>query len=241
MKFKLMKFQSLLLLILLTATTSVAFATPKLFRTLGIQTQSGDLFYTLSNKDTPAKIRQSARSTYYEYDTSSISKGENNEDLLVFYRLEKDEEGKTLRIPVAQADISQAGIWPLIIFRPASGDSNKLVATALADDVETFPAPNLKFFNLTGDDVLLQASGATAPLPKGRSLMINPGLKEAGGSGEIKRVMIGVTSKGELKLFYSNNWVIRPSTRTMVLIFVKDEQLQVERIAENVAAYMAAP
>ncbi len=230
-------FYTLLISLIFFASSSTCFSAPKFFRTLGLQIEASELYYSLNGKDVPIQIRRSARSQFYELKPSSLSRETDKGEFLVFYLLRKNEDGKEVRVPVAKADVANAGNWALIAFhKAAKDDDTRLIASALSDDVSRFPAPDIRFFNLTNETLLLNFDESKSAIPANQSTTMKPSLNSD--SAEIKPVYIGIKTQKNIELVYSNNWVVRPNIRTLVLIFPLNGTFHFERVVEDVGAYM---
>lgn len=220
-----------LALIALSALLSTATAAPEQFRTLGWQLSLDDIYYEYKGENTPVQVYASARSTFYEYAPSRTSQPETAADSILFYRLGTNAEGEEIRIPVAQADLSKAGDWPLLIFRPNSSQTSGISVTAISDDLKSFPAPNFRFVNLTPAPLEIQMGKANTTVQAKSMIMIDPKIK--GDGTETRFTTVTVDTQQGPRRIYSNNWAVRPNQRTMVLIMAKDGQLGVQRIVDN--------
>lgn len=226
-----------LALLTLSALLSTATAAPEKFRTLGWQLTLDDIYYEYRGANTPVQVYASARSIFYDYAPSRTRQPDTATDTVLFYRLGTNSEGEEIRIPVAQADLSKAGDWPLLIFRPSSSETSGISVTAIPDDLDSFPAPNFRFVNLTPAPLEIKMGKANATVKAKSMMMMDPEIKGDGTETRFTTVTVN-TSNGPRRI-YSNNWAVRPNQRTMVLIIAKDGQLGVQRIIDDPSQYLS--
>lgn len=198
------------------------------FRTFGWQVAPADLFYEVGGKDVPIQIIDSTRSQFY--DLGALKS-------ILFYRVTTNAEGKKVRQPVVTADVSAAGRWPLLVFladKAAGADALRVVA--LSDDLESFPAPQFRFVNFTPVQMGLTLGKERVVLPPRELHVLDPALV-AGQAATTRYFVISIATEEGPKMLYANNWVVRPSQRTLVLIFAEDGALQIRRVVDDVTQY----
>ncbi len=197
------------------------------FRTLGWRVSADDLFVQRAGKPVPVAVTDTARSPFYAHERT---------ERIVFYRLVPGPENKPVPRAVAEAEVSAAGDWPLLVFLAAPEDSPlPYRVVALSDDLRSFPAPSSRFINLTPVPLVVSFGEQRFPLAPRAVHQIDPGLR-AEGSAETRYTAIGM-EQPQPRLLYGNNWVVRPSQRTLVIIFAHNGAMQVNRIVDDVSAY----
>lgn len=198
------------------------------FRTFGWQVATEGLFYEVGGKDAQLEVLDATRSRFYDYSGPLA---------LVVYRLVPGPDGKKVRQTVATADLSAAGRWPLLVFLPdktKSPDAVRIVT--LADDLDSFPAPQFRFVNFTPVTLGLTLGTERVALASRGLHQLDPALG-SDGAPETRYFVVSIATEEGPKLLYANNWVVRPSQRTLVLIFAEDNALQVRRVVDNVLQY----
>jgi hypothetical protein len=197
------------------------------FRTLGWGVSADDLFVKIKGKLQPIMVTDTARSPFYPHDKT---------DKIVIYRMLPGPDKEPVPTPIAQANITTAGEWPLLIFLPATtGSPSPYRIVALADDIRSFPASAYRFINLT-DMELKIALGDQSHTLKGEGIhQFNLNMKNST-EAETRYVSVSLnTPKPEI--LYGNNWAVRPGQRTLVIIFKQNGVMQINRVNDNVAAY----
>ena len=200
------------------------------FRTFGWQTQPKALLYDQAGKDVPVEVLDSVRSRFYNQSGSKK---------LVLYRLITNAEGKKVRQPVVTVDLAEAGVWPLLVFIPdkaAGPDGFRVIPVAA--DLKSFPAPQFHFVNFTSVPLGLALGADRLVLQPGAVHAMDPALK-SGEAATTRYFMVSIATEEGPKMMYANNWVVRPSQRTLVLIFAEDQALQVRRVVDDVNQYAA--
>jgi hypothetical protein len=198
------------------------------FRTFGWMTAPDDLHYDSKGRDTKVSVFDSARSGFHE-----LSKVKQ----LVFYRLLPGPEGKRMQEEAATVDISAAGPWPLLIFRADPDSPKRYQVVAVADDLKAFPFPSCQFVNMTKVDVYANYGDLQIRVAAEGIEMVDPRLKYATET-ETRYVRIGMKTQEGPRLLYSNNWVVRPTERTLVFVLPLNGRLQVMRITDDMALYV---
>ncbi|MDP3851844.1 MAG: hypothetical protein Q8Q59_15175 [Luteolibacter sp.] len=197
------------------------------FRTFGWQLSADDLYYEVKGRDTRISVTDSARSVF-----NLAPKGRQ----IVFYRLVPGPDDKPLREQAATVDIAAAGPWPLLIFTNDPKAPKRYRVAAIADDLKVFPFPSCRFVNFSQVDLYARFGDQKIKLPAKGVERIDPHLKSATET-ETRYITVSMDTPEGPRLLYSNNWAVRPSHRTLVFIFPQDEQLQIMRIADDIALY----
>jgi len=201
------------------------------FRTFGWMTAPDDLYFDSKGRNTKLSIIDSARSEFN--DAPTVKK-------LVFYRLIPGPEGKPVREEAASVDISAAGPWPLLIFMANPDSPKRYQVAAVSDDLKTFPIPSCRFVNLTKVDIYANYGDQQIKVPAKGIELLDPRLKSATET-ETRYIRVGMKTPEGPRLLYSNNWVVRPTQRTLVFIFPQDDRMQVMRIADDISLYASPP
>lgn len=176
------------------------------FRLYGWDEAITDLHYSLKGKDTELVVYQDARSIFYDYSGSEV---------LTLYRLRKDAEGNLVREPAARANLVNGGSWPLIVISNHQAKPGTYQTMVLKDDLVSFPPGTYAFSNFTnmlvggllGTEKFILASGDNKLL-KG----IPPN------NGSTLAALFFKIAGNRKEPIYTNNWAIRPATRTRVFI-----------------------
>ena len=196
---------------------------PVHFRTFGFQVAPDDLYYECKGVDVKVVVIDSARSVFIDQATTNS---------IVFYRLVPGPDGKPVHEDAAVADITDAGPWPLLVFMKNANDPEHYKITVIADDFKSFPFPACRFVNLASMDIDAAYGGQSVKIKAGSIKLINPQLKSAGQTETRYTTLSKSTPQGPY-LLYSNNWVVRPTQRTLVFIAPQGDGLQVTRIIDD--------
>ncbi|MBC8038972.1 MAG: hypothetical protein H7Y06_00350 [Opitutaceae bacterium] len=195
------------------------------FRTFGWQVAADGLLCEIGGKEVPLEVLEASRSRFYDYSGPLT---------IVVYRLVPGPEGKKVRQTVATADISAAGRWPLLVFMPDKEKGPEAIRIVpLADDLSAFPAPQFRFVNFTPVMLGLTLGKERVALAPRALHALDPALKSGEGT-TTRYFVVSIASEEGPKMLYANNWVVRPTQRTLVFIFATDNALQVRRIVEDV-------
>jgi len=201
------------------------------FRTFGWQVAPNDLYFESKGKDIKLTVIESARSVFQLH-----AKAQS----IVFYRLIPGPEGKLVREEACTANISAAGPWPLIVFMKSKESPKRYRAFAISDDLKTFPIPSCRFINLTPIEIYAKHGDQGLKVPaKGIELM-NSQLTSAIEPEARYTTIHRMTGNGPI-ILYSNNWMMRPTQRTLVFIFPQDGSMQVLRIVDDLGQYLPPP
>ncbi len=201
------------------------------FRTLGCRVSAEDLFYESAEKlagaegaaaaGKPVKIFDSARSDFH--DRSGAAR-------LVFFRQLVTADGKPTRKVVAEADLSKGGPMPLILFIPDPSRPEILRTLVLRDDARSFPNTTCRFLNMTPISLGASLGKKSESIPPAGEAIIQTSLGE---KSETRFATVTATADGKTHRLYSNNWVMRPGMRTLVLVYSVVGQAEVHRIADS--------
>ena len=201
------------------------------FRTLGCRLSAEELFYESAEKlaaaaegaaeGKPVKIFDSVRSDFY---------GRSGASRLVFFRKLVDAAGKPTRKVVAEADLSKGGQMPLILFIPDPTHPEILRTLVLEDDGRSFPNTSCRFINMTPVSLTAGLGKSTASVPPSGNAIIQTTLSD---KAETRFTTITAAKGDVTHRLYSNNWVMRPGMRTLVLIYAVGGQAEVHRIADS--------
>jgi hypothetical protein len=199
-----------------------------MFRTLGCRVTVEQLFYAAvpedgatrqdSSKEGSVGIFDSSRSNYYN---------RPGPGKVVFYRKTVSPDGKPIRKIVAEADLSKGGNLPLILFLPHPDRPEILMPLVLPDDPQSFPDTTCRFINLTPASLAATLGKSAATIaPAGVELFKT-------GIGEKAETRFATIALENARRLYSNNWVIRPGQRTMVIIYPVNGTTEVHRITDT--------
>lgn len=198
------------------------------FRTLGCRVAVEELSYAAlaedgasqpdAAKEGSAGIFDSTRSDLYDRLGSRR---------LVFFRKAIDAAGKPIRKIIAEADLSKGGSLPLILFLPDPNRPEILRTLVVPDDPQSFPDTTCRFINLTPASLATTLGKSAATIaPAGVELFKT-------GIGEKAETRFATVSLENAQRLYSNNWVIRPGQRTMVIIYPVNGTTEVHRITDT--------
>jgi hypothetical protein len=197
------------------------------FRTLGWRVSTTDLFIQRAGQAVPIVVTDTARSPFYAHERA---------ERIVLYRLVPGPENKPVPAPIAQVDVSAAGDWPLLVFLPApEGSPQPYRVVALADDLRSFPAPASRFINLTQVELKASLGDQRFTLAPRGMHQVDPGLKPDS-APETRYAAVAIEGPTP-RLLYGNNWVVRPTQRTLVIIFAQDGAMQINRLVDDVLSY----
>ncbi len=204
------------------------------FRTFGWGLRLDDLFYSFEGKDTPVRVYDGVRSPFLPLPAAL-------EGPLVFYRMTIDEEGMVLRAPVVEVVVHDKGAWPLILFFPSDEEEEKTYeCLVLADDLESHPAPSIRFINLTAVPLGIQVGEALAVVSPRNITLMDPEVSKEDGKTVTRFTSLYVKTEEGPEKVYSNNWAVRPTQRTLVLIHVQNDRLGVRRVLDDESQYRIA-
>ncbi len=197
------------------------------FRTLGCRVTVEELSYAaMPEAGTPQKelgkegtigIFDSSRSNYYD----RLGPGK-----VVFFRKAVGADGKPIRKVVAEADLSKGGSLPLVLFLPHPDRPEILMTLVLADDPKSFPDTTCRFINLTAARLAATLGDSAATITPASVELFKTGI------GEKPETRFATVSLADDRRLYSNNWVIRPGQRTMVIIYPVNGTTEVQRITD---------
>ena len=176
------------------------------FRTIGLDVNRMDLFYSLKNSDVPVSVTSDTRSDFYEIPAANP---------VIFYKIQKSTNNDIVRIPVAQVDLSPGGALPMVAFSKDSMHADALKLRVLRDDLSAFPIGSFKILNggLTPMEAVF--SGKATALPPASEVIVTP--KPEAGKPTLYFQLNRMGTNG-VQTIYANNWVYSPSVRTMVVI-----------------------
>lgn len=197
------------------------------FRTFGATAATHDLFYHFKGADTKVAVIESARSIFLDHE----DKGP-----ITFYRLVPKSEGKFEREEVASASIEGAGASPLLIFTETADSPKHYQIRVVADDLKAFPFPFCRFINLSPIAIDVSYGGESLHIPPQAIEMIDPRL-ETSDQPETRYTTLTKPTQNGPVLLYSNNWVVSPNQRTMVVISEEGEGITVTRIVDDKGQY----
>jgi hypothetical protein len=197
------------------------------FRTLGWQVAPNDLYFESKGKDIKLSVIESARSVFQLH-----AKAQS----IVFYRLIPGPEGKLVREEACTANISAAGPWPLIVFMKSDESPKRYRTFAISDDLKKFPIPSCRFINLTTVDIYAKHGEQRLKVPVKGIEKMDSKLTSAIEPEAIYTTLHAMIGNAP-QMLYSNNWVMRPTQRTLVFIFPQDGSLQVMRIVDDLGQY----
>jgi len=196
------------------------------FRTFGATAAPHDLFYNFKGADTKVAVIESARSVFLDHE---------NKGPITFYRLVPNPEGKFEREEVASASIEGAGASPLLIFTKTADSPKHYQIRVIADDLKAFPFPFCRFINLCPIAIDVLYGGESLKIPPQAIEMIDPRLKTD--EPETRYTTLTTPTQNGPVLLYSNNWVVRPNQRSMVVISEEGEGVKVTRIVDDKGQY----
>ena len=199
------------------------------FRTLGWMVAPDDLYYKVKGGDAKVSIIDAARSVFYDAPTDKKN--------LVFYRLVPGPDGKNVREPAAEVDISSAGPMPLLIFMGNPDDPKNYRVAAIADDLKAFPFPCCRFVNFTPVELFAKYGDQKVKVAAKGIELIDPRLKSMT-EPETRYTSVSMMTEEGPRLLYSNNWVAHPTQRTLVFVFALDGQFHIMRIADSLSLHL---
>ena len=193
------------------------------FRTIGGEIAPDDLYYDFKGAHTKISVIESARSAFHEF-----AKAEN----ISIYRLIPGADGTTAREEVAVADIANAGTRPLLVFLKHPDPAKPFKIVAVADDIPSFPFPSTRFMNFTDLDLAIEY-GKDAIKVARQSIELFNSKSSSTEQPQTRYITVKTTAPPASRLLYSNNWVVRPSQRTLVLILPQEDGVKILRIADE--------
>lgn len=192
-------------------------------RLFGWDDGNSDLNYWDGKKDVNVQLQEGSRSVFYDYKGPST---------FVLYRIQTDAKGKTVRVPAAQADLSNGGPWPLILLFKNQAAAGSYTAQVMPDDLKSFPPATYKFANCTSVIVGGEFAGQAFQLQPGevQLLRANPA------PGASLFVSLYTQAGGNQNPIYTNNWGFNSHMRTMVFVKQGDNSasgIVARRVAEG--------
>ena len=176
------------------------------FRVFGWDNASADLNYAQAGKDVSAEIYEDLRSPFYDYAGPAT---------ITFYRVKTGADGKIERTPAAEADLSGAGSWPLLLFFVVPGGSGNYKVQVIPDDLNSFPAGSFKFANYT--DVPISGSLGTQNFELHPTEMQTLLCLPSANTTTVFATVYAQTAQGKITV-YTNNWALQPLMRTLVFV-----------------------
>lgn len=200
------------------------------FRTLGWRVAPDDLYYEFQGGDSKVTITESMRSVFHD-----VPRGTQK---IVFYRLLPGPKDKPRREVAATVDIASAGPWPLLIFMANPEVPKNYRVAAIADDLKAFPFPSCRFVNLTAMDLYAKYGDQQLKIPAKGIERVDPHLQPpVANESQTRYTTVSMNTPNGPRLLYSNNWVVRPTQRTLVFVFTHENLFQVMRISDGSALY----
>ena len=181
------------------------------FRLYGCDEPASDLYYRMKDKDKNVTVNQGCRSVFYDYSGPAV---------ISFYRLQTDSHGNIVREAAAQADLANAGPWPLILLSNNKEKPGAFTAIVLKDDLASFPSGTYAFSNFTSSVIDGQLGAESFHLAPGENTLI-PG-KPKNSATTLAATFYTISDSGKVPL-YTNNWAIAPATRTRVFFVSSSE------------------
>ena len=181
------------------------------FRLYGWDEPITDLHYNLKGKDMELVIYQDSRSIFYDY---------SGPEILRLYRIKTNDKGEVFREPAAQANLSKGGSWPLIVISNHQAKPGTYQTMVLKDDLKSFPPGSYAFSNFTTCMVGGLLGTETFTLASGENKLL-AGKPKNNGTTLVALFYKVVDNKKEP--LYTNNWAIRPATRTRIFVRTSPE------------------
>jgi hypothetical protein len=181
------------------------------FRLYGWDESITDLHYNLKGTDVAMVIYQDARSIFYDY---------SGPEMLTLYRLKTDKDGNVVREPAAQANLATGGSWPLIVVSNYPAKPGTYQTFVLKDDLNSFPPGSYAFTNFTASIVGGMLGTEPFTLAPGDNKLVDGKPKD---SGTTLAALFYKLSGDKKEALYTNNWAIRPQTRTRVFVRTSQE------------------
>lgn len=181
------------------------------FRLYGWDDPITDLHYKLKDKDAELVIYQDARSIFYEYSGPAV---------MTLYRINTDQDGKILREPAAQADLTNGGSWPLIMIAKHQSKPGAYQTMVLKDDLASFPTGSFAFSNFSNVPVGGYLGTESFILKPGENILLNGRPKD---NGTTLAALFFKSVGTRKEPIYTNNWAIRPAMRTRVFVRASPE------------------
>ncbi len=198
-----------------------------MFRTLGCRVTVEELYYAAvsedgttqqdSGKEGSVGIFDSCRSNYY----NRMGPGK-----VVFFRKAVGPDGKPIRKIVAEADFTKGGVLPLVLFLPHPDRPEIFMTLVLPDDPRSFPDTTFRFINLTPANLIATLGKSEVNIAPAGVELFKTGIKDK------PETRFATISLGNNQRLFSNNWVIRPGQRAMVLIYPVNGTTEVHRITD---------
>jgi hypothetical protein len=181
------------------------------FRLYGWDEPISDLNYNLKGKDAGLIVYQDSRSIFYDYSGPAV---------LTLYRIKTDQDGKILREPAAQADLTNGGSWPLIVISTHKPTPGRFQTMVLKDDLKSFPPGSYAFSNFTSVPVGGYLGNESFLLKPSENKLMAGIPKE---NGTTIAALFFKIVEGRKEPIYTNNWAIRPALRTRVFVRASPE------------------
>ena len=182
------------------------------FRILGAGVIAEDLFYSSEGKIFAVRISTEMRSIYYNYTGPRGS--------LVFFRQLPGANGKLIRQPVAEVNLTGVGNRPLLVFIHHPSVPGTYAVRPFSDNAKDVAPGGFRFVNFTTRTMALKFGQQQLLIPSGEQLIVKG---ESSGGGSINEVQLfGVLLNDEIRQVYSNLWSYDPEMRSIVLISPTD-------------------
>lgn len=181
------------------------------FRLYGWDESITDLHYNFKGTDVAMVIYQDSRSIFHDY---------SGPELLTLYRIKTDKDGNVVREPAAQANLSSGGSWPLIVISNHHARPGTYQTFVLKDDLGSFPPGSYAFTNFTATMVggMLGTEAFTLAPGENKLVVGKPKI-----DGTTLAALFYKIAGDRKEALYTNNWAIRPQTRTRVFFRTSPE------------------
>ncbi|GHC10142.1 hypothetical protein [Cerasicoccus arenae] len=166
------------------------------------------IFYDNDGVVTELRFQRVRRSPVYQYSGPSS---------LVFFKQELAEDGSTVRVPVAQADLTTDISRPLLLFAIRQGKNNSqsgFGVVVLDDRPEHFTGGSYLLFNLCSHELFCKVGDDVRTLQPRGKWMTHPATENS----PVDAIVMVKEEQGTEQV-YRAQWPVQPNQRTLVFFF----------------------
>jgi hypothetical protein len=177
------------------------------FRTLGMDSITGEIYYRSGGKDLAVAVDSQCRSVYYGYNGPLAE--------LVFFRLVPGTDGKPVPQAVGSVNLSGLGKRPLLLFIPQANKPGAYVVRGFEDSSRDVAPGGYRFVNLTACRIGVTLGPEKLLIPaNGEGVLAS---KPNGGGAASQVVVYGIIDQAPLAV-YSSIWTYNAKRRSTIII-----------------------
>ena len=169
-------------------------------------THVNGLYYDSAGESVPLRLSRAYVTSGYSYVGPSP---------LVFYRIERNEQGETFKIPVTSVEIQDGWEEVLLFFvRSGTGDDWSYSVFAIDNSESAFPPGSYRLYNMLNEPVRGAIGEGTFQISAHDNILVTPGAERS----ERLNVVFGRSVEGQWQRDIQTVWFYRPEKRIIGFI-----------------------